>query len=170
MSLIFLIGMPGAGKSSMARIWAQSYNWRALDMDAMIERKHGSITGIFELYGEDFFRKEERAVLDELIAAGHTKTIIATGGGTPCFFDNLEKMRRAGCVIYIEATLQELEARLSGAVTARPLLKGDQAARIAALLGERTEIYRGAHFTYPSASVTVATFAEIIDLCTNRRL
>jgi len=169
MSLIFLIGMPGCGKSSMARLWGKSYNWTPIDMDRKLTRQHGDIAMMFATHGEGYFREKEHELLKSLIAAGSKKTIIATGGGTPCFFDNLELMKTAGCVVYIRASVEELSRRLKGPATGRPLLAGNKEERLRRLLSERDAIYSQAHFTYQTESLTEATFAEIIDTCTNRR-
>lgn len=168
MSLIFLIGMPGSGKSSTARMWARSYNWQVLDMDTLMERKHGRIGEIFKEKGSDFFREEEAKLLLEIIAQKPVKTIVATGGGTPCFGENLTRMLQAGCVVYLEASAPELEKRLIFSHTARPLLEGDYQQKIVELLQTREPVYAKAHFIYPSVNITVATFTEIIDACTNR--
>lgn len=170
MSLIFLIGMPGSGKTSLARLWARSYNWQVLDMDAIIEQRHGRIPALFEAKGETYFRELEQQLLQEIITARAPKTLVATGGGTPCFFDNLNLMKDAGCVVYLKASMMELRARLAGSTNIRPLLAGeDQQERIRKLLEQREPIYSRAHHTYPALSLTEATFVEIIDACTNRR-
>ncbi len=170
MSRIFLIGMPGSGKSSIARLWGISYNWQVTDMDTELARQYGSIADIFTNQGEAFFREKEHKLLQSLIAAGPQKSIIATGGGTPCFFNNIDLMKEAGCVVYIQAGIPLLLSRLQRSSIVRPLLAGDQQQRLRELLSAREPIYNNAHFSYPSESLTEATFAEIIDRCTNQRL
>jgi shikimate kinase len=171
MSLIFLTGMPGSGKSSLARLWARSYNWHIVDMDIEIIRAHGPIPHIFAERGEDFFRNAEQDVLHRIIKEHRPKTIVATGGGTPCFFDNQERMKASGCVLYIEAPAEVLLKRLGETSNVRPLLAGaDREVKLRKLLAAREAVYRQAHFTYHSESLSEATFAEIIDTCTNRHL
>lgn len=125
--LIYLIGMPASGKSTFGKLVAEKLNYNFLDLDALIEEGNNStIPQIFEQKGEDFFRKEEQKALQ--LTFNLDKTIIATGGGTPCFFDNLEKMKENGIVSFLNVEIDILAKRTFEAQQKqndnRPLFKG----------------------------------------------
>jgi len=129
MERIFLIGYMGSGKTTMGKMLAQKMNFVFVDMDAMIEEKyHKTVSQIFAEMGQDKFREIERQCLHE--AAEFQNTIIATGGGAPCFFDNMEFMNSKGLTIYLKMTPQQLATRLeSSKAGKRPLLadrKGEE--------------------------------------------
>ena len=87
--LLFLIGYMGCGKSSIGRPLAKRLGLKFVDMDAEIERRCGvSVQQFFADRGEEAFRRLERELLRELTSA--EDTVVATGGGVPCFFDNME--------------------------------------------------------------------------------
>ena len=93
--LIFLVGYMGCGKSTIGRTLAKQLGVRFLDMDTLLEQRCGkSVAEIFTETGETGFRQSEREVLAELTS--EREAIVATGGGAPCFFDNMETMNRAG--------------------------------------------------------------------------
>lgn len=120
--LIFLIGYMGCGKSSIGRPLARRLGLGFVDMDSEIERRCGvTVQELFARDGEEAFRRQERALLEELIAAEHT--VVATGGGVPCFFDNIELMNRAGLTVYFKMTPEKLAARLEHGKAKRPLLR-----------------------------------------------
>jgi shikimate kinase len=91
MERVFLVGYMGSGKTSMGKILAHQLGFAFVDMDAHIEEKyHKSVSQIFAEMGETQFRLIERDCLHEV--AEFEKTVISTGGGVPCFFDNMEYM------------------------------------------------------------------------------
>lgn len=90
---IYLIGYMGCGKSTLGRRLAQHTGLQFIDMDHYIEmRNYKTVPQIFAEEGEDVFRQKERNALEEL--AEFTDTIVATGGGAPCFFNNMELMNQ----------------------------------------------------------------------------
>lgn len=108
--LIYLIGMPASGKSTFGKLAAQKLNYDFLDLDTLIEEKNkASIPQIFEQKGEVFFRKLEKNALQTTFNL--EKTIVATGGGTPCFFDNLEKMKENGIVCFLRVEIETVAKR-----------------------------------------------------------
>lgn len=110
--LIFLVGYMGCGKSTIGRALARRLGKPLLDMDALIEEHCGKRVGeIFETFGEDGFRRMERDTLAEVISS-YDDAVVATGGGTPCFFDNMEAMNRAGRTIYFQMSAEKLAVRL----------------------------------------------------------
>ncbi len=123
MERVFLIGYMGCGKSTIGRYIAKDMGWRFIDMDDYVEKQIGcSISQFFADKGEDEFRKAEAKALKDL--ASEHNAIIATGGGAPCHFDNIDVMRAAGLTIYIKVEPDVLAARLKDAKNQRPLLAG----------------------------------------------
>jgi shikimate kinase len=121
---IFLIGMPGSGKTTLAQQLATHLQLPFIDLDEEIVKAAGkSIKGIFEQEGEDHFRELERERL-QYCTDTYARFVMATGGGTPCFFDNMEAMKKAGTVVFLNTSLQTIQSRLAGQeITKRPLMK-----------------------------------------------
>lgn len=119
---IFLIGFMGSGKSHWGKIWASVNQLTFIDLDEMIENKEGkSIASIFETHGEDYFRRKEAEALRS--CEGLQNTIVACGGGTPCFYENMQWMNDHGLTIYIASTAEEILQRVLNEKEKRPLLK-----------------------------------------------
>ena len=107
--LLFLIGYMGCGKSSIGRPLAKRLGLKFVDMDTEIERRCGvSVQQFFADRGEEAFRRLERELLRELTSA--EDTVVATGGGVPCFFDNMELMNGAGVTVYFKLAPEKLAA------------------------------------------------------------
>ena len=161
---IFLIGMPGSGKSTIGRYLAESLNLPLFDLDKLIEQSiNKSITELFDEVGENGFRQLEKEILDKLIA-DQARGVISAGGGTPCFYDNLKTMKEEGKTIYIDVPLETLVARTERS-SKRPLLQGNPREKIEELLKSRQDIYRQADIvilTKGRESLDVAR--EITDL------
>ncbi len=120
---IYLLGPMGSGKSRLGKELAPKIGFPFLDLDRFIEQTHNtSIQNIFDTQGEDAFRAIERACLIEIAAL--PPAVIALGGGTPCFFDNMEVVKATGYSIYLRTPVALLAQRLSNAKTERPLLAG----------------------------------------------
>jgi len=120
---IFLIGFMGCGKSTMGRALAASLNLTFIDLDTFLEERYfRTIPQIFAEEGEENFRRKERKVLEEV--SSFDNVIIATGGGTPCFYDNMELMNNSGFCIFLDVEIDSLVSRLIHAKTERPLIKG----------------------------------------------
>ena len=121
---IYLIGYMGSGKSTLGRILAQEQKMNFIDFDDYLEQKEGKkIKDIFEEKGEIYFRKRESAYLD-LLLKGYPNTIISLGGGTPCYGDAMERIKKAdGTSVYINVGVNELTQRLWTEREQRPVLK-----------------------------------------------
>lgn len=118
---IFLIGYMGCGKSTLGRSVAALTGWQFIDLDNYIEQRfHRTVKEIFAEYGEDGFRRRERAMLQEV--ADFENVIIACGGGTPCFFDNMEWMNRQGTTVFLDTSIDKLHTRLMRGRHKRPLI------------------------------------------------
>jgi shikimate kinase len=149
---IFLIGMMGAGKSTVGRLLAAGCGFDFIDCDRELEQRAGaSINTMFELEGEAAFRQRESSLLDELTGRPHV--VLATGGGVVLSEQNRQHLRSRGLVIYLQASVDEI-ARRTRADTTRPLLKvDDRPARIEQLLEQRGPLYRQtAHLVFRSAA------------------
>ena len=151
-SLLIVIGMMGSGKSTIGRQLARQLKLGFIDSDRALEERSGvPVATIFELEGELGFRNREAALLDDLTQ--RKNLLIATGGGAVLLEENRQRMRSRGLVIYLEATLEELQRRLRHDKS-RPLLQGvDIERRVAELLAARAPLYRQcAHVTFPSGA------------------
>lgn len=136
--LLFLIGYMGCGKSSIGRPLAKRLGLKFVDMDAEIERRCGvSVQQFFADRGEEAFRRLERELLRELISA--EDTVVATGGGVPCFFDNMELMNGAGVTVYFKLAPEKLAARLEHGKAKRPLLRGKSQRELVEYIRENLE-------------------------------
>ena len=112
----------GVGKSTLGKKLAQRLEVPFIDSDMIIESIVGmSIADYFSTYGEEEFRSLEKDVLTGITEAS---AIIATGGGLPCFFDNMDYMNTMGVTIYLERPAKELFQRLKNTKKQRPLLAG----------------------------------------------
>ncbi len=134
---IFLIGLPGAGKTTLGRTLALDLGWPFLDLDAEIEAHTGrSIGEVFEDEGEDFFRLLEARVLRQVGTA--TPVVLATGGGTPCFHDSLDWLLAHGTVVWLDVAPAAIIGRLVAA-SAAPLARRPLMAVAAAASPKATE-------------------------------
>lgn len=123
MTRIILIGYMGAGKTTIGRALAKELDVLFYDLDWYIEsRRHKTVAQIFAEEGEEAFRRIEHNMLHEV--AEFEDVVISCGGGTPCFFDNMEYMNAQGQVVYLKAEPQVLIDHLRMGRTERPLLKG----------------------------------------------
>lgn len=120
--VLFLTGMPGAGKSYWLPYFAQALNLKGIDLDDFVESELGTKIAAMIDHNLADFREKERTTLLKILKK-YKDVVIATGGGTPCFEDNLAKMKNAGIIIYIQCTIEVLQKRLSHSQTPRPLLK-----------------------------------------------
>ncbi len=149
MSLIFLVGFMGVGKTTIAKKLAKKLNYDWIDTDQTIADREGiSITELFASKGESYFREAEKNLL--LSIADKSEMVIATGGGMPCYNDSMTFMNQIGKTIYLERSPKELFQRLRNATKDRPLLQqktdDELLYYIEHTLGIRTKIYKEAHF------------------------
>ena len=122
MTRILLIGYMGAGKTTLGATLAETLGLSFIDLDLFIEERfRKSISQIFAEKGEEGFRLIEQRMLHEV--AEFEDVIISTGGGTPCFFDNIDYMNSKGITVYLQVPVERLLTRLSIARNKRPLIK-----------------------------------------------
>jgi shikimate kinase len=122
---IFLLGMPGSGKSTLGKQLASHLQVPFLDLDQLIQERVGmSIPDFFSARGEEAFREQEQITLQSAIS-DIPKFVMATGGGAPCFFQNMDEMNRAGVTIYLKPSRRALAERLHhDGLQHRPLFAG----------------------------------------------
>lgn len=122
MKRIFLMGYMGAGKTTVGKKLSKQLNLSFIDLDYYIEgRYHKEIRQLFAERGEDAFRDIERRMLHEV--ASFEDVLVSTGGGTPCFFDNMVFMNGAGTTVYLKVSVDELANRLEVCKQTRPVLQ-----------------------------------------------
>jgi shikimate kinase len=120
---IFLLGFMGSGKTYWGRQLSQKLQVPFFDLDEQIINAEGkSINEIFESSGEEYFRLLEKDTL-HIITESHESMVMSCGGGTPCFFNNIEYMNREGTTIWLDVPIQVLYERLLRERSRRPLLK-----------------------------------------------
>jgi len=120
--IVYIIGFMGSGKSTTGKKLASLLDWHFADLDRSIEKYSGkTISEIFSQDGEIYFRNVESEVLRSLKSL--TKTVISTGGGTPCFGDNMDLMLETGLTLYLKLTPGQLKRRLTDSKGERPLIK-----------------------------------------------
>ena len=138
---IYLVGFMGAGKTTIGRELASRVDAPFFDLDELIEASEKmSIKDIFSAHGEPYFRKRER---DLLRSTKYVESaVIATGGGTFCFDDNIQFIQSEGLSVYLSAPYALLRARIGDKAGERPLFRDDSAAH--ELLAQRVKYYRTA--------------------------
>lgn len=154
---IFLIGFMGCGKSTLGKKLATKLGYNLIDLDHKVEEVTGSsIADFFSSNGEEVFRKLESDTLKTI--SYPENCVIATGGGTPCYFDNMEWMNENGLTIYIEMPATALAKRLDNGTGKRPLLEGLTAEALIAFIEEkiagRLSYYQKAQHTVSGINLT----------------
>jgi len=126
----------GSGKSTAGKKIAAALNFRFIDMDKLIEEDSSrTISMIFQEKGEEVFREYEHDALNKILELDNI--VVATGGGAPCFFDNMEQMNNNGITIYLKGDPGILTNRLLKAKTERPLIKGKSKEELAKYIREK---------------------------------
>ncbi|MCU0415768.1 MAG: shikimate kinase [Cytophagaceae bacterium] len=151
---IYLVGLPGSGKSTLGRQIADSLQYTYIDLDDAIIASEGmTIEDIFKHKGENYFRELEYHVLHQTFSKKNS--VISTGGGAPCYFDNMQRMNENGTTLYIKPDIDELVKRLlSQGRENRPLLKGKNDKQVKDFIvqkyNERSPFYELAKKTFSS--------------------
>lgn len=139
MTRILLIGFMAAGKTTLGKALARDLGLQFVDLDHYIEgRYHCSVSQLFAERGEEAFREIERNMLHEV--GEFEDVVISTGGGTPCFFDNIDYMNRQGTTVFLEASVDVILTRLTIARTQRPLVAGKSPDELRAYIRQMLEL------------------------------
>lgn len=158
--------MPGSGKSTFGKELAEKLDRNFFDLDEEIERMAGwVIPDIFEQVGEDYFRELEKSVLFMLIRLNEP-AVIATGGGTPCFYDNMTMMNMSGATIFLDTPLDSIIERVQKDKSSRPLVGRMNDASLDSdmeeLYKKRLPYYKKASFTTNSSLQDIMQFLDSV--------
>ena len=175
MKRIILIGYMGAGKTTVGKALAKELGIPFYDLDWYIEnRRRKTVSEIFAEVGEEGFRQIEHNMLHEV--AEFEDVIISCGGGTPCFFDNIDYMNGQGQVVYLKASPEVLYKHLLMGKGDRPLLKGKSAEELIGFIRQQLEYrepyYLKAKYTldvslmdnYDKIKITIEKLRELLEL------
>ena len=162
---IFLIGFMGSGKTTLGRKLAARMNCEFIDLDHKLEQQvELSIAEYFTLFGEDAFRKLEAQILRK--TAYPENVIVSTGGGLPCYFDNMDWMKANGRGVYLNLSPKTLADRLEAVKEERPLLQDKHGDALVAFieqkLAEREPFYAQANIIADGLSLTAERLEEIL--------
>jgi shikimate kinase len=157
---IFLIGMPGSGKTTTGKLLAEKLKLTFVDLDMEIEKSEGqSINQIFEKRKENYFREVESRILKKFCSSTEN-FIMSTGGGSPCFYDNMKQMNDSGKTIFLDVPAKEIANRLEKTnLTERPLfskLSLEQLKdKIEFLRSQRINFYKQANFVFEGKEISI---------------
>jgi len=162
---IFLTGYMGSGKSTAGKKLATKLNFEFIDLDKFIESECGqTISEIFDTKGENEFRALEHNALKKLITRDNV--VIACGGGTPCYYGNMELMNNNGITIYLKMSADTLASRLVNAKGKRPLLENKTEAELKEYITEhlekREDIYHQAQYIVKGKNLNVDELVEFV--------
>lgn len=163
--IVYLLGFMGSGKSSIGKKLSMKLGWDFADLDQVIEDGEGrSISEIFDKHGETAFRKMESEYLRRITSGRNT--IIACGGGTPCFFENMAFMNENGLTVYIKMDVISLKNRLVNSKKERPLIRDiqdDQLIKyLSDKLAERDRFYLQSKIIFGGLNVDINRLMNII--------
>lgn len=153
--IIFLVGMPASGKSTLAKKIAEKYHFAFIDLDSFIEEKYQqTIPEIFTEGGETLFRKLESEALKELIFIENM--VVSTGGGTPCFYNNMDFITEKGITIFLDTPISIIVERICQNTSLRPMFQGKThdiiQKQIEELYQQRKGFYQKAHYQITNES------------------
>lgn len=156
----------GCGKSTLGRTLSSLLSYALIDLDTFIENKYfKTIPQIFACEGEKEFRIKERLALEEV--SSFENVIISTGGGAPCFFDNIDLMNNTGICIFLDVDKESLIERLINSKTERPLVKGKSKSELENVIDDlmikRRPFYEKARYIVKGSEILPNQIIEIIN-------
>jgi len=162
---VFLIGYMGCGKSTLGRNLAEALGYSWIDIDDAFEIKYKiSISDFFIRYGETYFRELEHKLLMETVSTNDV--VVSTGGGAPCYHNNMELMNQHGITLYLSATPQLLLSRIQLSPNKRPLFRkmegNDALQKIASHLETRISFYEKASLKVDAENPDIEEIKQLI--------
>ena len=162
---VYLTGYMYSGKTSVGHKLASRLGYQWADLDRMLETTfHTSIPIFFKRYGEEAFRKIEQKMLHSTVDLDNI--VISTGGGTPCFFDNIEWMNLHGTSIYFDVTVETLLRRAAQSKKPRPILAGltdeQRSLYVRQQLSQRLPYYQKAQIIFPADQPDIDQLVQLI--------
>ena len=163
---IFLIGFMGSGKTHWGKLLSSKLQLPFRDLDSLIvEREQRSVSDIFAAEGEEYFRYKEMEMLEDLVGK-EENFILSCGGGTPCFFNNIEFMKKSGKVVWLNTSVEVLKERLLNERMSRPLIRevDDEELKrfIIRKLSERKMYYEQADVMVNEESITLEELIRVL--------
>lgn len=165
MAKIFLTGYMGSGKSSTGATLASQLGYEFIDLDKFIEQEYKmTIPEIFSSKGEKEFRAMEHNALKKIIE--RKKIVVACGGGTPCYYGNMELMNNNGTTVYLKMSVDSLVNRLMNAKEKRPLIANKDEKQlkefVSRQLEKREDTYHQAQYTVKAKDLNVDELATFV--------
>ncbi len=165
MDRIYIVGYMGAGKTTAARRLAQRMGWEVVDTDALFEEKYKiSVNDFFNKYDEPLYRKLESEVLKATESLDHV--VVSTGGGTACFFDNMDWMNQHGLTVFLRISPQAAVDRVIHSRHKRPLVEGKSEEELTEFVNQhyasRLPFYEQARITAKSEDFDIERLMEAI--------
>ncbi|MDF2158453.1 shikimate kinase [Algoriphagus sp. CAU 1675] len=169
---VVLVGLPGSGKSTFGKQLASSLNFPYYDLDQLIEEKYQmKIPEIFSMYGEGKFRTWETETLEQVLDWDRS-FILASGGGCPCFNNNMDLINEKGVSVYLDVPLEEIAKRLGSKVQNRPMFQdldsGEITLKLKNLDADRSHFYNQAKIKLSGTDFSAELLvSELISLLKN---
>ena len=165
MDRIYIVGYMGAGKTTAARRLAQRMGWEVVDTDALFEEKYKiSVNDFFNKYDEPLYRKLESEVLKATESLDHV--VVSTGGGTACFFDNMDWMNQHGLTVFLRISPQAAVDRVIHSRHKRPLVEGKSEEELTEFVSQhyasRLPFYEHPRITAKSEDFDIESLMEAI--------
>ncbi|HEV2353280.1 MAG TPA: shikimate kinase [Puia sp.] len=163
---IFLIGFMGSGKTHWGRLLSGKLKLGFFDLDSVIvDKEKRPVADIFAAKGEEYFRYQEKEALERIVE-DQDGFVLSCGGGTPCFFNNIEFMKKSGRVIWLNTSTDVLKQRLLKERKTRPLIRGvdeaDLSRYIVRKLSERRMYYQQADVTVNEENITLDELIRLV--------
>jgi len=155
----------GVGKSTIGRKLASHLGFKFVDTDEMFEEKYKlSIESFFSKYNEKLFREFENKILESTFALNNT--IIATGGGTPCYLNAMDEINKNGISVYLEMPVDAIVTRLENTIKPRPLVKDKShealTLEVERMLNERVNIYEKANLIFNATNPDIERLVKTL--------
>jgi shikimate kinase len=165
MAKLFLIGYMGSGKTTTGKKLASKLNFEFIDLDTFIETEYKkTIPDIFKQEGEEAFRSKENNALKKLLAKNNI--VIACGGGTPCYYNNMELINNNGISVYLKLSIDSIVSRLLNAKDKRPLIDGKSENELKSFvmrqLEKRERVYNKAKYTVKAKDLDIEELTKFL--------